>query len=249
MNILNTLKDFGMHEHKARVYLACLELGTGTATEIATKAQVHRTTVYEILNDLLADGLISTTPKDATARFTAEQPEQLKRILKEKERRVSDILPELRSRFNLKQSKPKVKFYEGVDGVRAMFMDTLTTTTKVLRALLSVSDFYEFLGTEWFDEYTRKRIAGGIQLTVIRPQSKEVTGVFPPSIREKREVRIAPCDMEFSLSQYLYDDKVVLISTAKEGYGMIIESKEYYTTQLHLFETLWSVSRIMKSVD
>ena len=84
---------------------------------------------------------------------------------------------------------------------------------------------------------------------MIRPESKEIAGVFPSSSKDNRELRLAPRGVEFSLTQYLYDNKVVLISTAKEGYGMIIESAEYHNTQLQLFNTLWDVSRISKKVD
>ena len=246
MELLEALKTVGMNENKARVYLACLELGSATATKVATKAHIHRTTVYEILKDLGAEGLVYSTPRGRATLFVPERPDHLKTLLKEKEKKVDDILPDLRSRFNKKDGAPRVRFYEGAHGVRTMFTDTLSAHDTTLRALLSVSDFYAFLGKDWFDDYTKKRIASGKKLLVIRPENKEVGGVFPSSQEDKREVRLAPRDMNFSLSQYLYDDKVVLISTIKEGYGMIIESKEYHTTQLQLFETLWSVSRITK---
>ncbi len=249
MDIYSTLKDIGMSEHKARVYVACLELGVGTATQIASKAQIHRTTVYELLKDLLADGLINSTPEGRASKFTAEKPDQLKSLLKEKEKKISEILPDLRSRFNVRENKPRVRFYEGIDGVRAMLNDTLEAHDVLLRALLSVSDFNDFLGEKWFGDYTNKRIASGKKLRVLRPESKEVPGLYPGSKKDNREVRLAPRDITFSLSQYIYDNKVVLISTAKEGYGMIIESKEFYTIQLQLFETLWSVSRMTKNSD
>ncbi|MEK7122478.1 MAG: hypothetical protein AAB855_01330, partial [Patescibacteria group bacterium] len=195
------------------------------------------------------DGLISETPKGKTAQFTAEKPDHIKTLLKEKERKILDILPDLRSRFNAQENKPRVRFYEGIEGVRAMLDDTLVAHDMLLRALLSVADFNDFLGKKWFGEYTNKRIASGKKLRVLRPESKEVPGLYPTSKKDIREVRLAPCDISFALSQYIYDNKVVLISTAQEGYGMIIESREFYTLQLQLFETLWSVSRIIKPAD
>jgi len=249
MDLSSALKGIGMHENKIQTYLACLQLGTASASEIARKAQIHRTTVYEILENLQNEGLLSAAPKGTHILFTAQKPEQLKTLLREKEKSIDAILPELRSLYSTSSQKPRVRFYEGVAGVRTMFEDTLLSQDKMLRALLSVFDFYEFLGKEWFDEYTRRRIESGRKLRVIRPESKEIKGIFPSRAKEQREVRLAPREMDFGLSQYVYDNKVVLISTAKEGYGMIIESKEFYTIQLQLFETLWSVSRITKSTD
>ncbi|GEM_PF-3348417 len=44
------------------------------------------------------------------------------------------------------------------------------------------------------------------------------------------------------MTTYLYDSKVGLISTQKENFGMIIESKEFYQTMNNLFESLWQIS-------
>lgn len=249
MDIISVLEGLGMNENKAKAYLACLELGTATATQIANKARVRRTTIYEILNDLQHSGLINSTPKGHATLFTAEPPEQLKLVLKQKEKSVEKILPDLHSIFNVSGIKPKVRFYEGIAGVRTVFMDTLTVKNKVLHSMLSIADLYEFIGKDWFHEYTAERIATGAKLFVIRPESKEVEGVFPTSTKDNREVRLTPRGMEFSLTQYIYDNKVALISTAKEGYGMIIESEENYKMQLHLFNILWDVSRITKKID
>ncbi|MBI3626985.1 hypothetical protein HY224_02990 [Candidatus Uhrbacteria bacterium] len=249
MDINHVLQGLGMHENKIKTYLACLELSAATASQIASQAQLQRTTVYEILKDLQSEGLISSTPKGHGTMFTAEPPEQLKAMLKEKEKQVEKILPDLKSRFNVSIAKPRVRFYEGVTGVRAVYADTLTSRSKILRALLSIADIYEFVGKDWFHQYTAQRIALGAKLLVIRPESREVAGVFPSSTKDNREVRYPPKGTEFALTQYVYDNKVALISTAQEGYGMIIESEEYFKMQLNLFNTLWDVSRITKKVD
>ncbi len=41
---------------------------------------------------------------------------------------------------------------------------------------------------------------------------------------------------------YMYDKKVAMIGTLKENFGMIIESEDFYKTQLQLFESLWKIS-------
>ncbi len=249
MHLLETLEDIGLRDKKARVYLACLELGVASASEIAKMARISRTTIYEILNDLVLSGLISSSPKERGTLYSAESPEHLKELIKQKEKDINRILPELRSLFNLHETKPRVLFYEGVQGVRALFTETLLANDTTLRALLSVSDFNAFLGKEWFQEYTKKRVASGKKLLVVRPEDKEVGGLYPTSKQENREVRYTPRGMEFGFSQYLYDSKVLLISTKKEGYGMIIESGEYHAMQLQLFNVLWSVSRVTKAAD
>ena len=46
------LKSLGFSEKEARVYLALLELGPSTTTEIARKSKINRTTGYDILESL-----------------------------------------------------------------------------------------------------------------------------------------------------------------------------------------------------
>ncbi len=41
---------------------------------------------------------------------------------------------------------------------------------------------------------------------------------------------------------YVYGNKVALLSTRQENFGMIIESDEFATHQRQLFEALWQIS-------
>ena len=52
MRLEQTLKDYGLKEKQIKVYLACLQLGTGSVVKIAQKAGMPRSTVYEILESL-----------------------------------------------------------------------------------------------------------------------------------------------------------------------------------------------------
>ncbi|HBF67383.1 MAG TPA: transcriptional regulator TrmB [Candidatus Magasanikbacteria bacterium] len=249
MDIERVLNELGLQDKKAKVYMACLELGTAHASDIALRAGVQRTTVYEILDFLKQKGLINSTPKGHGTVFSAEPPEHLQKLLHDQERMLHKAMPELQSFFNAGKPRPKVRFYEGIEGVRTVFMDTLAAHENRLRAILSIADLHEFIGAQWFDEYTNERIASGKKLFVIRSESREVGGIYPSSTHDNRELRFAPRGMEFALTQYLYDNKVAIISTKKEGYGMIIESSDYYLTQSNLFDILWDISRITKRLD
>ncbi len=82
MHIERVLDELGLHEKRGKGYLACLELGTAAVHEIAKKAEIKRTTAYEILEGLLKEGLVSTTAKGRTRIYVAERPAKLLRNLK-----------------------------------------------------------------------------------------------------------------------------------------------------------------------
>ncbi|MBI5622129.1 helix-turn-helix domain-containing protein [Candidatus Falkowbacteria bacterium] len=249
MSTKNILEDLGLTKSKADVYLAALAVGSGSAQEIANRAGLPRTTTHEILQTLVGMSLIGFVTKGRTRIYSAEPPEKLKILLKEKEARLEKALPELSALFNTSGIRPRVRFYEGEDGIKTVFEDTLTVSNKLLRSILSMKDLYEMPGKDYVNAYTRRRIAAGIKLRVVRSEGKEVEKVWPASTRDSRDLHYAPDDMFFPMTVYIYDNKLGLISSKKENFGMIIESPDLYQTMKNMFEVMWQVTRVMKPVD
>lgn len=243
MNPDTVLKELGLKKNKATVYLSALGIGSGSVVEIASQARLPRTTTHEILGQLAEMGLVGFVTEGRTRIYTAEPPEKLKVLLKEKERQLQSVLPDIRSIMKTKGTRPRVRVYDGVEGVKTVFEDTLTVTDKLLRGILSMADLYKIPGKDYMDDYVKRRVGAGILLQVIRSESKEVEETWPASVAENRELRYAR-DLVFPMTMYLYDNKVGIIGTEKENFGMIIESEDLYLTQKNLFDTLWEISRI-----
>lgn len=249
MDIQAIFTELGLPKNKGVVYLAALEIGSGSVYHLAAKARLPRTTVHEILQQLASLGLVSFVVKGRTRIYTAEPPNKLKRILQEKEHLLESALPELNSHFHVSGRRPSVRMYEGVEGVKTVFEDTLTARNKILCGILSMADLYAIPGKKFMDAYIARRVKLGIKLRVIRSAIKEVEKTWSASHAELRDVRYAPQGMIFPTTMYLYDKKLVVIGTQKENFGMIIESEDLYTTQKNLFDVLWDVSQIAKKVD
>lgn len=249
MNIQQVLEELGLKKNKATVYLAALEVGSGTVVEIAKKARLPRTTVHEILQILLDLGVISFISQGRARIYTPEAPDKLKTLLKEKERLLQSALPELRSLMNTKGTRPRVRFYEGIEGVKTVFEDTLTVSNKIQHGILSMEDLYKIPGKDFMDDYVARRVKAGIHLQVIRSEQKDVGETWPSSAQENRELRYAPEGLIFPMTIYIYDSKVGIIGTAKENFGMIIESADFYQTQSNLFNIMWQVGRVGKRAD
>lgn len=245
MNHEKTLEIFGLSKSKAHVYLAALTIGRGTVIDIALQAQLPRTTTHEILMNLTSLGLVKFTVKGRRRIYIAEKPTQLKKILEDKQHKLETALPSLMSLWNTTGIKPQVLMYEGVQGIKTVFEDTLTVKNKTLYGILSMEDLYSIPGKSFMDAYIGKRVHAGISLKVIRSEGKEIEPTWPTSNEELRELRYAPKNLTFPMTTYLYDNKVAIIGTQKENFGMIIESADFYTTLKNLFDILWSVSKII----
>lgn len=243
MSLVSDLKKIGFDEKKARVYTALMELGTAKANAIAKKADIERPTTYDILGKLSKEGLVSQFEKRGVKTYTIENPEKLRSNLREQEQHLNHLLPELRSLYGTSEIKPRIRFFEGTGGIKTALLDTLTSHEKILRGILSMTDLYTIPGKKFMDEYIKQRVERGYALHVIRSRPKEVDPRdWPTSLQEHRELRYAPPDMVFSMTTYFYDNKVALISTEKEQFGMIIESEEYSQNMRHLFSALWQIS-------
>src|SRR3954470_21610564 len=111
MEILDTLKQAGLNEKQAAVYIALLELGTATVHPIASKAQVKRPTTYLILEELQAKGLVSVVPRVKKVLYTAENPEKIISDLGRKQELMKRFMPQLLALYNAKVDKPQVLLF------------------------------------------------------------------------------------------------------------------------------------------
>ena len=76
-SLQNTLISMGFSDKEAIVYIASLELGKGTVSQISRKAGVNRTTSYHILGSLVNRGLIIISGKEPRQEYSAESPDKI----------------------------------------------------------------------------------------------------------------------------------------------------------------------------
>jgi len=118
------LQDLGLSDKEARVYLHLLTVDNDSVIDIANKTGVNRTTVYPILEELAKKGLVSEVKIDKKVRYQAESPERLetfvqrrKLMFDEQEKKLKDVLPQIKAITRESGQRPIVKIYEGRDGI------------------------------------------------------------------------------------------------------------------------------------
>lgn len=243
----NTLHTLGFSEKEAIVYVALLELGRGTVAHIARKAGINRTTGYDILDSLASKRVVNVSGKEPKQEYAAEAPEAVIEYLKKESEVVKErilkaevFLPQLRSVQRV-QNRPKIKFYEGTDGLKQVYEDTLTST-ETIRAYANVDDMHKGL-PNYFPEYYRRRAGAGIAIRAIVP--KTLVGIARSAFdeEEKREVAFVPTDTYyFSPEINIYDNKI-MIASWKEKLGISIESAEIADAMKKIFELAWAEAK------
>ena len=79
-----SLEGIGFSKRETSVYLALLELGKATVSQIARKANINRTTGYDILDNLVNKRLVSVSGKEPKQEYVAESPEGIIELLEER---------------------------------------------------------------------------------------------------------------------------------------------------------------------
>lgn len=244
MDIKKQLEDLGLGGKKADVYLAVLQLGKASVMQIAKKARIKRPTTYDILEDLLNKNLVSQTFAGKKRYFVAEDPKNLKLMIQEQENKVDQVLPELESLFNLTPHKPKIRYYEGAEGIKQIYEDFLTAKTTI-DYFGSIKDEVSVLGKSYLSDWVKRRIKKGIKVNAIRIKSKEASiKEWQGGKKYLRDLKFFPLDIKENFTNLMiYDNKVAITSSAKESYGLIIESAELATSLKYIWQVVWGVSK------
>lgn len=244
-NLQSVLTNIGLTKKEASVYLANLELGTALASEIAQKSKLNRVTTYDILQKLIQEGLVNCQSTKKVKTFTAIEPDLLRLEVRKHYMDLKEALPEFR-RLQGKSSHPHIRYYEGLEAVKKIYADTLTSRTEILNYAdsKSIREFWP----NYDEEYVKQRVKERIYLRGIAPldeYGKKVAHQNESMYREIRLVKAGP--YSFTNEINIYDDKVGIVSFSKNTVmGMIIESEEIANTQRAIFMMAWEFAGMGK---
>src|SRR3990167_8652935 len=119
------LMDAGLTHKQAQVYVACLEAGPSKIPAIASTAQIKRTTVYGIIEELEAMDLVTSSYKGKQKLYEAQDPALILSMLKGKKKRLAEPPPALKILSITHHVRPKINFFEGREGVKKIYDDVL----------------------------------------------------------------------------------------------------------------------------
>jgi len=249
--IVDALAYFGLKKNEISVYLAILGLGRGTVSEISRKAGINRTTGYHLLDCLVSKELVRISGKEPKQEYVAESPDNILKIpikrleaAKEDTEKAEELVPQLHSIHKV-GNRPQIKFYEGIEGMKRVYEDTLTSTEEI-RAYGNYDENYAVL-KDYLLEYMRRRAEKKIHVRAIAPDTRFARERKANDTKEDREIALVSPE-RFSISPEIdvYDNKVV-ISSWEEKLGIIIESREIADAMKQIFELAWDRAKQMNT--
>lgn len=240
------LQNLGLSDKEARVYLASLQLGKSPVQEIAEQAKVNRGTAYDVIESLMKKGLMSSYDQGKKTYFTAESPERLLSVikiqeqeLKEKEKQFSRYLPELRSMYGSADNKPKVKYYEGAEGLLSIQEEYLKVKRKEILGISNMDNILKYQ-PKLDNQYIPRRIKKGIKGKLIYISKKPIESLKtdPRQLRESRYVSYPEFPFEADLT--IFDNKISLESYKDSLVGIVVEDESIADSMRVLFNYLWN---------
>jgi sugar-specific transcriptional regulator TrmB len=243
--MLDNLKKIGLSENEAKIYLALLEIGNSTAQQVAQKAGLKRPTTYVQLESLMKRGLVTSFEKGVKTLFRAEDPEHLNQVLeKEKEEQkekvgtLEKILPGLGNLYLSAGERPRVRFFEGIDGIKTAHDEFLKTRAELIKSLMNADDILEIFPSHR-ENYVPKRVQKGIRSKLIYTSTK---GDFLKESDQKmlRESKFVPKDkFPFAGEIAVYNKSIAVSIFHKRPFGIIIESDDMAKSFEAVFDLLW----------
>lgn len=242
--LISILEGVGLSDKEATLYLATLEKGLSPASVIAEEAGMNRVTAYGILQKLLGEGFVSVSEKAGVQHFSALPPDQFFREVEKRTQSFSEAVPILKSMAGLHEFRPRVRFFEGLDGVKKGYEETLSSSSEILS--IANSQNIRLHWPEYDVEYVAKRAQKKIFLRGIAPEDKEGKKVHREDEKYFREIRLIARDLfpteKIENEINIFDEKVLIASFEPHIFAIIIESSAVSETQKQIFEILWKVA-------
>lgn len=236
---MKQLEALGLTDNEIQAYIALLKTGESKVTELSKKADLTRTSLYEILNKLLKKGLVHMKNKSGIQIYSATEPKTLNAIMKEKMQSINSIIPKLEKVYK-QPSKNFVEYYEGKRGILAITQDMLNEKKPILvygNHKLSAKKMQHIpfiVGKRRVEQNMKAKI-------IIEPTTnsfyKEEEYAKLTQIRFNKDLE------SVSTMTIIYGDKVAMFSQKGEIIGMLLKNKENAQTQRLIFKTLWKQSK------
>ena len=237
-DILKILTELGLSDTESKAYLASLRLGPGSVQMIAKESKLSRTATYDAIENLEKRGLFSSFERGKKRFYTAEEPERAAAYFRENVHRAEDTLetflgaiPELR--LAIGGERPSVHFYEGREGLSALFRDITAVAPKELDEVSNREDILNSLDDKFLAEARKAMDPEKMRYRIL------VRGAGP-SARSKVQTCRIPDDIKvFHGDIIIYGNRVAFVTFVGKPITVIIESQPLADTARALFDVAW----------
>ena len=231
------LQSLGLTTTQTKVYLTSLEIGKSLAGTIADRAHIHRRNTYDALEQLLQKGLVSYTVTNNKKYWNAVHPEKLLLLMKENEKLISSILPELISKFNSVKLKQTVEVFQGLGGMKT-FYDDMTKAKEIIMLFASGKAYKRmpFYMKQWDNKINKTKLR--VMALLSSDAYKE-----PFKNYQYGTIKILPPKFYSPTQIFIYGNKSAVAIWSEEPIAILISSEEITEGFRRYFQFLWKIAK------
>ncbi len=234
------LESVGLTRNQSEVYLSLLKLGSATAQQIINESGMHRSRVYDSLDKLQEQGLVSSVVKDFKKYFQAVSPNKLYSFLDEKKQALKDIMPQLENLEGMKKEEIDASIYKGKEGLKTIHTEMLKLKKGeeicVLGAKALIYSELEY----YIPHFEKNRVKQGIKWKLLWDNEKAKEKAKRLNLMEGK---VLPKSFESKGVVNIFGDKVAIFLW-KEKYpsAFMIENKDIADSFRKWFDLIWKTS-------
>ena len=257
--IIQQLKKLGLGDYEALIYAMLCSSSPASATFIAKKCNLSRSSVYTTLHSLIAKGLVGTTYKNDVKQFIAQDHSTLEQLLKKEKSNLDEkfkILELLHDSFQFFSKSnlniPQVIFFEGQEGLKKIYLSMMRQAQPKATLYLLRDEFvwqpeWKFIfEQDWHERVKRLKIEKDIK-TKLLINNSEIENAHTKFYKSKKELEYGFLPSKNSVKQfaiYIIGDMVSILSMEKNNLvGIKITNQHFADNFKNLFETLWQKSK------
>lgn len=249
--VVRYLKQLGLGEEQALVYLFLLKNGASTVLDVSKGIKTGRTKLYPLLEDIANKQLVIIHERHYGTSYEAQKPEVIEFLVNEHERKTESLRSSLPAAINilknLEQTSPdhtKIVEYRGVDGLKQMNYN-LSKATKEYR-VFELAGLDKHLGKHFADKMRERYIERGLKSYDLTNNKNRVQE--PGSELANASIRyIDPSIFNIEFEAYIYDNCVGLLNYEQDDiFGVEIYSEKLARQQNQIFDLIWNQASPLK---
>lgn len=251
MDPLSLLEQLSLSPRAARIYIGLLQLGRGTASQVAAHAKIPRSSLYPFLKELVECGLVTKKIIPEGPVYTPSSPDYLgqlienqRKSLTNKERILSELIKVLTPLLsNKRYSIPQLEIVEGKKEVEALlyrsrprwierYKQLGETTMWGYQDHSFVSEYRAWHEDAWKKREPWEHIALFSTKDGVAQQKRERI--------ERRELKLLPYKKEFPCSIWIHADHILFAMTrSSPHYAVLLVDVVIAEALRALFQMLW----------
>jgi len=247
--LYNSLKELGLTEHEASLYLLSLSLGPTTITTLADYMAISRPNVYKVINGLEKHGLAKFSERKKYVRtFMVESPTMIRDLLKKKEeelnrfdQKIVTTLPDLLALYRQGELPTSIRIIQGREQFLKLFFQIIEEEKNESQFCGSAHDFIGFISWAEEREWIKQRMKKNIGIRALLLPSEDAQTLKENDAAEFRQTRFLFVACPFVSSFQLFAKKIILWQP-KAPLAILIEDEYLAAMFKEIFEKLWEQS-------